>query len=143
MNFNEKNDNSRKKISDILNRISDSQWHTEIGGGWTVGTMLCHIAFWDKMTIERLQVLKETGNLTSVPEKDNLDVINDSVRYMCSAFSLEAGKRLVIDCMNQVDLLVSQLTPDEIKILQESGRERWIQRNLHREIHLPGLEKFT
>ncbi|MDH4200232.1 MAG: hypothetical protein OEV66_07640 [Spirochaetia bacterium] len=143
MNFIEENNSTRKKINDILKRITNDEWQTEIGGGWTAGTMLCHIAFWDKMTINRLLAWKQGGNLATVPEKETIDAVNDSVRSMCSFIAFEKGVFLVSKYMEEIDTFVSQLEASQIKELEDSGRGRWFQRNLHRQLHLELLERST
>ena len=141
MGFTKENNKSRMTLLNLLNQTDAGRWDISIKGGWTVGTLFCHIAFWDKMTTHRLAQWSQSGKLAVLPDQENIEAINASVRSMCSAIPCEAGKELVSNSMMEIDDLVSRLNSSQIKELEESGRARWFQRNLHRELHVSALEK--
>jgi hypothetical protein len=139
MNFiteNKAETNRLRTLKDWLAR----HWETELGGGWTVGTMLCHLAFWDKMTQVRIKVWFESGKLAPLPDADNVFAINDSVRAMSEEITAEEGLKFVIHCADELDQLVASLEPNRLKELEASGRERWFKRHLHRKAHLDRIE---
>ena len=112
-----------------------------MSGGWTVGTMLCHLAFWDKMTVVRLQKWIETGRLVIMPDQDNIDSMNDSIRHLSRRISFEEGIQLVTESADEIDTFVGNLNPAQIGELESTGRERWFKRFFHRQAHLEKIEK--
>lgn len=140
MSFTDDNIRQTARLRKALNGITPAQWGRDIGGGWTVGTMACHLAFWDTMTLARLRKWKNTGKLTAVPDADNIEVINESVRIITSAVGLPGGPEYVIKAAEEIDAFVAGLTPADLKELDATGRERWYKRSAHRGDHLPRIE---
>jgi len=141
MDFREENKQENSRLRSVANRLTAQQWSLDLGGGWTVGTMLCHVAFWDKMTAIRLQRWIATDRLAAVPDQDNVDSINDSVRSLAGQIRFEEGAKFVLMCADEIDLLVAELPATRLEALEKSGRDRWVKRSLHRQIHLARIEK--
>ncbi|MCE9598777.1 MAG: maleylpyruvate isomerase N-terminal domain-containing protein [Spirochaetia bacterium] len=140
MDFRIENKNQNERFRRLLNRLDSTQWQRDIGGGWTTGTMICHLAFWEKMTSFRLKKWIETGTLAAVPDADNILAINDSVRDVSTAIGFEAGSKLAIQAMDEIDGLVAGLDESRLAELEKTGRERWFKRSLHRDTHLTRIE---
>lgn len=140
MNFIEENKIQNQRLRSVLTRINPGNWSKDIGGGWTIGTQICHLAFWDKITFVRLQKWKETGRLTPVPDADNIEAINDSTRSLFGSISYPDGIKLVTENADEIDALVAILEPAILTELDKTGRERWYKRSLHRDSHLTRIE---
>ncbi len=140
MAFREDNKAQTERLRSALSGITDTQWSREIGGGWTVGTMVCHLGFWDQMTLTRLSRWKATGKLAAVPDADNIEVINESVRRISSSIGRSEGARQAVQIASEIDEYVAALSPADLRALEDSGRDRWFKRSLHREHHLPRIE---
>ena len=102
MNFIAENKNETNRLRALAGRIG-SNWATELGGGWTVGTMMCHLAFWDKMTQVRLNRWIQSGQLAPLPDMDNVHSVNDSVRAMSEQMPAEAGCKFAVLCADEID----------------------------------------
>lgn len=140
MDFVAENNQERARLLDLLDRLNPAQWTLPLAGGWTVGTLLCHLAFWDRATVERLKIWRGGGRLATPPDKEGGDAINDTVRLLAGAIPFDAGIALVRSCSEEIDALVATLTAEQLQELNASGRERWYQRSLHRKAHLPKIE---
>ena len=141
MDFKDDNRIQSDRLKSVLDKLNPAQWSQDIGGGWSIGTMLCHLAFWDQITSVRLRLWKEKGRLAVIPDEDNINSINDSMRFVCAAIDYERGKTLIKKSADEIDSLVRSLTPAQLTELESSGRERWVKRSLHRQHHLERIER--
>jgi hypothetical protein len=141
MDFKDDNRIQNDRLKSVLDKLRPAQWSQDIGGGWSIGTMLCHLAFWDQLTSVRLRLWKEKGKLAVIPDEDNINSINDSMRFICAAIDYESGKSLVKKSADEIDSLARSLTPAQLTELESSGRERWFKRSLHRQHHLERIER--
>ena len=103
MDFKDDNRIQNDRLKSILDKLSPAQWSQDIGGGWSIGTMMCHLAFWDQLTSVRLRLWKEKGRLAVIPDEDNINSINDSLRFIFGAIDYEHGKTLVRKSADEVD----------------------------------------
>ena len=141
MSFQEDNSAETERLRALLSKLDASTWNKDAGGGWTVGTMICHLGFWDRMTSARILAWKSHGRLTAIPDTDNVEAINESVRFLSQGVDLAQGTRLALQAASEIDSLAASLSPAELKALESSGRERWFRRSLHRQAHLEKLER--
>ena len=47
--INQANDESRRRLADVIARLSDDDLATVIDGEWTVAAEFGHLAFWDRL----------------------------------------------------------------------------------------------
>jgi hypothetical protein len=128
--------NRLRALTDIITR----NWKTDVGAGWTVGTMLCHVAFWDKVRKVSIDRWIESGELPPNLEIENVHRLNESLRAMSETIPAEAGLHFALACAEEIDRQVESLQPVQIQELENSGRERWFRRHLHRKAHLDRIE---
>ena len=141
MDFKDDNRIQNDRLKSILDKLSPAQWSQDIGSGWSIGTMMCHLAFWDQLTSVRLRLWKEKGRLAVIPDEDNINSINDSLRFIFGAIDYEHGKALVQKSADEIDSLAQSLTPAQLAELESAGRDRWFKRSLHRSHHLERIER--
>jgi len=141
MDFKDDNRIQNDRLKSILDTVSPAQWSQDIGGGWSIGTMMCHLAFWDQLTSVRLRLWKEKGRLAVIPDEDNINSINDSLRFIFRAIDYEHGKTLVKQSADEIDSLTQSLTPGQLAELESTERDRWFKRSLHRRHHLERIER--
>lgn len=135
------NKTQTRRLESLIAALDDSAWTKDIGGGWTIGTMICHLAFWDRMTAARIRFFQTHGRLTSVPDADNIEAINNSVRLLSEGLDRHAGGKLAIKCAHEIDELAASLSDAQRTELENTGRDRWFKRFLHRQIHLARIER--
>jgi hypothetical protein len=93
------------------------------------------------LTSVRLRLWKEKGRLAVIPDEDNINSINDSLRFIFGAIDYEHGKTLVKQSADEIDSLTQSLTPGQLAELESTGRDRWFRRSLHRRHHLERIER--
>lgn len=141
MNFTEENQIQNTRLRSILGRLQSGEWNKNLGADWTVGTMICHLAFWDRMTSVRLRLRLKNGSFAGVPDGDTVEALNDTVRLMSASIDQAAGSKLATDAADEIDSITAALSPEQIQELLATGRERWLRRHLHRQTHLDRIEK--
>ncbi len=68
---------SRERLESVVARLRDEDYGRDAGGGWTIGTLLAHLAFWDRLTLERLGRWERDG-FSATPV--DADPINEAAR---------------------------------------------------------------
>ncbi len=140
MSYNEENSKETARLRAVCERLDDAAWKKDLGGGWTIGTMICHLAFWDQMTIERLQKWIRKGTLVQPPDADNVEVINESLRAVSAGVARKEGIEIALRAADMMDEVVRSLSAEQTSELEKSGRDRWFKRSVHRQLHLPRIE---
>ncbi len=56
-----RNEHSRGQLHALLNRLTSENFDSELGDGWTVGTALAHLAFWDRYATTVIQRWERNG----------------------------------------------------------------------------------
>lgn len=51
----DRNDAARTRLRDLVARLGDDGLARPLADGWTVGAMLAHLAFWDRIVLARWQ----------------------------------------------------------------------------------------
>ncbi len=140
MDYREENRKENEHVRIFLSELSPAQWQKSISHEKSVGTILCHMAFWDRMCSYRIQEWIKTGKLPESADAICLYAINDSVRYLSLSIDFTSGKELVLSCMEEIDGIAARLTPEQQRSLVSAGRERWLNRSFHRKTHMEQIE---
>lgn len=111
--------------------------------GWTVATVLAHVAFWDLRIVACVEAWKADGS-GPVPtyHDDAVDWINDSVKPLISALEPQVAARVTVEAAEAADRAVAGLS-DEIYERNESLG--WLvnpDRADHRLEHLDEIEQI-
>ena len=59
---NERNESSRRRLVDLASRLGADELALEIDDTWTVGALLGHLAFWDRLVEARWKFAQAAGN---------------------------------------------------------------------------------
>ena len=73
-----------------LRSLSDAELAKDAGDGWTVSTVLAHMAFFDRMLIPRWDTYEKDGAFVEMIPK-HFDLINDAGASDRSAFQPRAA----------------------------------------------------
>ncbi len=135
----EQNNAERERLRTLVSRLSDEQLDRPLGhGGWTVAVALAHLAFWDQYALGTLTDC-ECGELR--PPSTVSDAINDAAVPLWLAIPPRAAAQLAVDAAEAVDRRVSDASPQVVEALKATGRERTLNRHLHRREHLEEIER--
>lgn len=136
--YNAQNAAERERLRALVTRLSDQDLMRPVGGGWTVATVLVHLAFWDQ---NRLFTLKQWQRSGEIPDTGAWEVINEAVTVLSRAIPPREAVKLVIGAAEAVDQAVEQLSPEQIAALEAAGKESVFKRSVHRRDHIEQIER--
>jgi hypothetical protein len=125
------------ELADLIAGLSDDDFRRSGEDDWSIGVLLAHLAFWDRMVIARWDRSAAEGT----PSPDDLpdfvaDLVNEALVPTWRSLTSTETATLVLDAAADVDVLVAALPDTSIDAAVEAGRERLLDRSLHRRDHL-------
>jgi hypothetical protein len=137
----EDNAAARQELAALIARLDARRFHCAVGFGWTVATLLCHLAFWDRLALSRLTEWESGQIETSRLGAQAIDGINEGVKAISQAVPGPAAARLALDSATAVDLRVEGIADELRARIVQAGFERILRRSLHRREHLRKIEE--
>jgi hypothetical protein len=135
------NDEQRERLAEIVGRLTSDDHAREVMPGWTIGALLAHVAFWDRLVIERWTRAIADGDTIPVSLSDVLtDLINDASLAQWSAMPGPLAGREAIAAAEAVDSYIEGLEEARVAAAEEAGLARLIDRSRHRAEHLDAIE---
>jgi len=136
-----RNAESRARLTALLDRLGPMDFSRDVGGGWSAGSLLAHISFWDGLVIERWKLALRTGMATPIGLDEELpDLINAAAMPSWRLVARTEVASLVGATAAAVDELVAALPDDSLDGIEREGRPRLLDRSLHRAEHLAMIE---
>jgi hypothetical protein len=135
------NDEQRERLEDIVGRLTSDDYALEAMPGWTVGTVLAHLAFWDRLVIERWTRAIADDATIPVSLSDVLtDLINGASLAQWLAMPGPLAGREAIAAAEAVDQYVEGLEEARVAAADAAGLGRLVDRSLHRAEHLDMID---
>jgi hypothetical protein len=134
------NDRERRRLEALVGKLDDAGLSRAMPAGWTVASVLAHLAFWD----QRIVVLSELlGRGAPVPKEGAADVdwINDAAKPMQLALPPRRAATLAIDTARAADQAVASLSDELIAKNAAAGSPIKLLRAEHRREHLDEIEQ--
>lgn len=132
-----RNEASRERLKKLVTSLAGQEPDRPIGHGWTVAAALAHLAFWDRYSLFALERWQRDG--TALPPAD-ADAINDSALPIWLALSPVAAGKQALLAAEAVDRAVEAAPAELVEAVLAAGRPR-LDRSIHREKHLPDIER--
>lgn len=130
------NSESTERLTVLVAGLSADDMKRSLGGGWTIGFALAHLAFWDARQIAALQ------RMTRGEEFPGEDLAtNATLEAIAAAFDPDAIGQAAVSAAQQLDAFVETLTSEQVDALTASGKSYAIDRAPHREEHLSQIEE--
>ncbi|HEX5015102.1 MAG TPA: DinB family protein [Candidatus Limnocylindrales bacterium] len=138
---NERNSSSRRRLADLASRLDADDLGLEIDEAWTVGALLGHVAFWDRLVESRWRYAQRTGTVTPIGLDDELtDLINAAAIPGWRVLDPRRAAALVVTAAEDVDALIASLPAASVEGVLGEGRPRLLDRSLHRSEHIATIE---
>jgi hypothetical protein len=137
----EENNASRLELAALIERLDERSFNREVGSGWTVSTVLCHLAFWDQRVLFVLRKWQSAGFEPSRLTPLSVDSLNQAARAIAQAVPGPAAARLALASAAAVDSQVAETGDELASQILSAGYERFLRRSLHRREHLQKIEK--
>ncbi|MXX31096.1 MAG: DinB family protein [Chloroflexi bacterium] len=129
------NSDSTERLSALVARLGAEDVKRTLGGGWTIGFALAHLAFWDA---RQVAALERVASGEPFPSEDL--ATNAALEAIADAFNPDTIGQAAVDAARQLDAVVETLTPDQVGALTGSGKSYAIARAPHREEHIRQIE---
>ena len=137
-----KNRDSAERLAILGARLSDRELTVEIDPPWTAAGLFAHVAFWDRFVLERWGLAAERGERTPmVVDGGLMDRINDASLRQWLAIPARIAVEEFLSAAAELEELISQLDATIVSELVGEGRERLVDRSLHRGDHIRTLEE--
>ncbi len=138
----ERNRSSRERLRVIGQSLSDAELGTPIDAPWTAGALFAHIGFWDRFVLERWRLAVDRGEKTPMRvDEAVMDRINDASLTQWLAIPPRVAIEEFLAAAAELEDLISRLDTTVVSQVVTEGRERLVDRSLHRGDHLRTLEE--
>jgi hypothetical protein len=134
----QRNAESRARLASLCERINDEQLARIAFGDWTVSAVLAHMAFWDRIALERWNTFEtERQPVIQLPE-----FLTPVGAADWRAMPPREAIQLVLDAAGALDKRIEGLPDDLIEASRQAmGNPRMFERFHHREDHLSAIER--
>jgi hypothetical protein len=138
----ERNRSSRERLRAIGSALSDGELVRTIDAPWTTAALFAHIAFWDRFVLERWRLAAEKGERTPMPVDDAvMDRINDASLRQWLAIPARIAVDELLAAGEELEDLLAGLDAATVAEVVGEGRERLVDRSIHRAEHLRMIEE--
>jgi DinB family protein len=136
-----RNRESAERLTALGGRLSEGELTAKIDAPWTTAGLLAHIAFWDRFVLERWGLAAERGERTPMAVDDGLmDRINDASLNQWMSIPPQVALEECATAASALDAFIAGLHGEVRAELVAEGRERLMDRSLHRSEHLRTIE---
>lgn len=135
------NTEQRERLRALVTRASDDELRRPLDAGWTVASVLAHLAFWDQRILVLLARWERSQSVPSLENEADVDWINDSAKPLCLALPPRIAAELALRTAEAVDAKVAALSDDQLAANAAAGRPLNERRAQHRREHLDQIER--
>ena len=136
------NEAQLQRLRDLVDGLSDHQLAHPMDAGWTVGSVLAHVAFWDYRIVTMLDRWGADGRGTPPTyDEEAVDWINDANRPIFLAIPPRVAARIALDAGEAADRAVADMSNDLLAKNEELGSLINPFRAEHRQEHVDEVER--
>jgi hypothetical protein len=132
------NEISKKFMKDFVSHLSSADLRRPLDAGWTVASILVHLAFWDQRALILIEKWKNEG---IGPSPMDTDVVNEATRTFFLAIPPHTAAEMALACAAAIDREVAGLTPEMIAEIEDKGKPVRLNRSVHRREHLEQIKR--
>src|SRR5262245_55029694 len=131
------------RLQALVDRLSDRELASRMDAGWTVASVLAHLAFWDYRILTLLDRWGPDGRGTPPPPIDgeSVDWINDAGKPLCLALPPREAAHMAIAAAKAADQRVAALSDALLAANAAAGSPVSPRRAEHRREHLDEIER--
>jgi hypothetical protein len=140
--INERNRASRDRLQAVGTRLSEEELLRPIDPPWTAAALLAHVAFWDRFVHARWKHALQTGSKVPLSIDDAaIELLNEAALPEWSIIPPRAAVTACVAAADALDDLLESLEDEAVTQALTEGRERLVDRSLHRGEHLETIER--
>ncbi len=136
------NERERRRLEALVARLDDAALGRPMPAGWTVASVLAHLAFWDQRILVLIDLLTRG---VPVPEYTDdpvhADWINDATKPILLALPPRRAAELAVEVARAADQAVATLTDELHARNRAAGTPVNVVRAEHRREHLDEIEQ--
>jgi uncharacterized damage-inducible protein DinB len=121
------------RLTKLVESLSDADLNADLGGGWTTGVALAHLAFWDRRIAYVLTRWSEGG--TPHEELDD-DVVNNALEQLLQSIDPRIASRLAVESATRADAAIASVPNAIADQLIREGHIYLLSRHNHRTEHI-------
>lgn len=136
----ESNDESRRRLAALIDRLGDDDLALDLGDGWTVAAALAHVAFWDRSAEARWERWRTDGSMEEFGETP-IDVVNAASLPAWRALPPRVAVNLAPAAAEDLDARIAALPEDALAFALATERAYLVDRGGHRLAHVRQIEE--
>jgi len=131
------------RLEELVKQLGDRELSRPLEAGWTVASVLAHLAFWDYRIVTLLEAWGADGRGTPPPaiSETSVDWINDAGKPLCLSLPPRVAARLAVEAAAAADQRVAALSDAALAANQAAGSPISVLRAEHRREHLDEIER--
>jgi Mycothiol maleylpyruvate isomerase N-terminal domain len=133
------NDRERRRLEGLVGKLDDAALGRAMPAGWTVASVLAHLAFWDQRIVVLVDQLKRGGPVAAELAGD-VDWINDAAKPLQLALPPRRAATLAVETARASDQAVATLSDELLAKNASAGSPINVVRAEHRREHLDEIE---
>ena len=134
----EKDELERKRLEQLVHKLTAEDLSRPMEAGWTVSAVLAHLAFWDLRVYTLITQWRQSG---VKPSGIDTDAINEVTRELFLAIPPRAAAQLALDKATALHRLLQELKPDLIESIRTVATNVRLEEFAHGGLHLDEIEK--
>lgn len=139
--FAEENQAATAKLKELTGTLDEAEYRKPVGNGWTVTTLLCHMAMWDGRVFYTLKQWQDSGEVPSNIPKGATDLINLASRDVFDGMLGRTAAEIAVRRAETLDTWLETLSDEFCEKVLAAGFERMLRRSLHRTSHLSQIHQ--
>ena len=138
----QENEAERNRLAALVARLSDAELARPMPAGWTVASVLGHVAFWDRRIVALIEAWRHRDARTPPPLEDGRDVdwINDATKPLLIALDPRRAAELTLRIAETTDRMVAELSDEHLAANERAGSPINVRRAVHRSEHIEEIE---
>ena len=136
------NDASRARLRALVGRLGDADLARPMPAGWTVASVLAHLAFWDQRILALIETWEKAGPASAPPSEiaADFDWINDATKPLFLALAPRKAAEVTLAIAEATDAKVAALPDAFVARNAEAGGPLTLHRSQHRLEHLDEID---
>ena len=135
------NDRERRRLEALVDKLDDKALSQSMPAGWTIASVLAHLAFWDERATILIDMLKRGANIPALENAADVEWINDAAKPAQLALAPRRAATLAVETARATDQAVAALSDDLLAKNAAAGSPIYLLRADHRREHLDEIEQ--
>ena len=136
-----KNEAERRRLETLVGKLDDAALARQMDAGWTVASVLGHLAFWDQRIVVLAELLRR-GEPVPVEQAHDVDWINDATKPLLLAMPVRRLAELSLAIAAASDRAVEGLSDAHLEKNAAIGTPINVVRAEHRRQHLDDIDRL-